>query len=184
MDLVIPVPLQLKIRLAAESDLEKLEWLGMYSKDREMIKRSYQRQLRDENLMLVAELNRFPIAQAWIDLEAKRSSRIGVIWAVRVFPFLRGMGLGGCLISIAEQMLTQRKFRFSELSVHKENKGAQRLYRRLGYVPAGRENGLRLLQKQLLPRGKRAERLTAVTDAYSFPSVHAREVSVEEGALT
>jgi ribosomal protein S18 acetylase RimI-like enzyme len=149
MKLVFPLSLEVHVRLARESDLQNMEWLGMFSHDRHIIEDSYQRQLRGENLMLLADINGFPAAQAWVDLERKRHQDIGIIWAVRVLPFLQGLGLGTRLINIAESLLANRGIGISELSVEQTNVGAHRLYERLGYTPAGEEDGHWLLQRRL-----------------------------------
>jgi ribosomal protein S18 acetylase RimI-like enzyme len=122
----------------------------MFTHDRHIIEDSYQRQLRGENLMLVADINGFPAAQAWVDLERKRDQDIGIIWAVRVLPLLQGLGLGTRLINIAESLLANRGIGISELSVEQTNVGAHRLYERLGYTPAGEEDGHWLLQRRLV----------------------------------
>ena len=56
------------------------------------------------------------------------------MWAVRVFPFLRNLGIGTLLMSCAEDLLRQRGFRLVEVGVEKDNPDAHRLYHRLGYT--------------------------------------------------
>ena len=55
---------------------------------------AFQRQQRGEVLMLVAEANRFPIGQLWIDLVKKQEESIGIIWALRVMPAFQNLGVG------------------------------------------------------------------------------------------
>ena len=87
------------IRLCRAEDLPQLEWFGMYSHHREIFEDTFARHLRGENLMLVADLNNFPVGQAWLDLMKRRGERVGYIWAVRVFPLLRNVGIGTLLMS-------------------------------------------------------------------------------------
>jgi ribosomal protein S18 acetylase RimI-like enzyme len=84
--------------------------------------------------MLVADVNGFPVGQAWVDLTKRRSEGIGYIWAVRVFPFLRGLGIGTRLMDAAEDVLRERGFLQAEVGVERSNVGAHRLYTRLGYL--------------------------------------------------
>ena len=72
---------------------------------------AFARHVRDENIMLVADMHGFPVGQAWIDLTKRQSERVGYIWAVRVFPFLRGLGVGTRLMESAEQELRSRAIR-------------------------------------------------------------------------
>ena len=58
-------------------------------------------------------------------------------WAVRVFPFLRGLGIGTRLMQSAEELLRERGFGVGEVGVEKDNEAAHRLYVRLGYEPHG-----------------------------------------------
>ena len=65
------VPARLEIRLCREADLPQLEWFGMYSEHREIIRSTYESQERGETAMLVADLNGFPAGQVWINLTLK-----------------------------------------------------------------------------------------------------------------
>lgn len=127
------LPLEVVIRTAARADLDALEWFGQFTHHREIIDEAFARQERGENLMLVADLNGFPAAQTWVDLAARGDESVGVLWAVRVFPILRGLGLGARMIAAAEGALADRGFRFAEIGVEKDNPRARRLYERLGY---------------------------------------------------
>ena len=125
---------QVLIRLCRAEDLSQLEWFGMYTHHREILQDAFARHMRGDNLVLVADLNEFPVGQAWIDLVKRRDEGCGYVWAVRVFPFLRNLGIGTLLMSCAEDLLRQRGFRLVEVGVEKENPDAQRLYQRLGYT--------------------------------------------------
>jgi ribosomal protein S18 acetylase RimI-like enzyme len=125
--------LDVVIRPAARGDLDALEWYGQFTAHREIIDQAFARQERGENLMLLAVANDFPVGQAWVDLTVRADEGAGVLWAVRVFPFLQGLGLGARLLATAEESLRERGFAFAEIGVEKDNAGARRLYERAGY---------------------------------------------------
>lgn len=128
-----PVQIDLTIRTCREEDLPDLEWFGMFRDHRQILNEAFERQRRGTNLMLVAVLDEFPVGQAWIDLERRRAAGAGWIWAVRVFPLLRGLGVGARLLGAAEDLLRQRGYRAAELGVEKHNVAARSLYERCGY---------------------------------------------------
>lgn len=132
LSLSVPVT----IRTSIEDDLPKLEWFGMFTPHREIIRSTYERQLHGKELMLVAETNGFPVGQVWIDLSKGRDEAIGILWAVRVFPFLQKLGLGARLIEAAEDALRRRGFSVAELGVEKISSAAG-FYERLGYRRSG-----------------------------------------------
>lgn len=125
---------EVSIRLCRAEDLAQLEWFGMYTHHREILQDTFARHLRGEVVMLVAELNDFPVGQAWLDLLKRRAEGVGYIWAVRVFPLLRNLGIGGLLMSSAEEELRERGFAMAEIGVEKDNLDARRLYERRGYT--------------------------------------------------
>jgi GNAT superfamily N-acetyltransferase len=127
------MPLRIDFRFCREEDLPSLEWFGLFSAHREIIRDAFEGQGRGEMLMLLALTNGFPVGQAWMDLARLRSENGALLWAVRVFPFLRGGALGSELIARAERLLAERGFAFVEIGAEKNNPGARRLYERLGY---------------------------------------------------
>jgi len=128
------VPLEVEIRPCAADDLPKLEWFGLFTHDRHIIDEAYDRQTHGMGLMLLAVANGFPVGQAWIDFAARPDERgVAVIWAVRVFPFLQGGGIGARLLAAAEDAIRRRGFHVAELGVEKDNPRARSLYERLGY---------------------------------------------------
>lgn len=129
------VELPVRIRPCRESDLEALEWFGMFTAHRKLIRDAWERHLAGDNVMLVAEANRFPVGQVWIDLARHGDESAGLLWAVRVFPLLQGLGIGGRLLDAAEETLADRGYRWALIGVEKHNEGAYRLYRRRGYAP-------------------------------------------------
>jgi ribosomal protein S18 acetylase RimI-like enzyme len=128
------VPLEVEIRAATETDLPNLEWYGLYSLHRQIMDTAFEAQGRGEVLMLLAVANGFPIGQAWIDFVARADEpQVALIWAVRVFPFLTGGGIGRLLLGAAEAAIRDRGRTTAEIGVEKDNPRARRLYERLGY---------------------------------------------------
>ncbi|HEX2869375.1 MAG TPA: GNAT family N-acetyltransferase [Ignavibacteriales bacterium] len=127
------VTLNVKFRTCRLSDLENLEWFGMFYNHRNIIRESFRRHREGNNYMIVAEMNSFPIAQVWIDLEKKRLANTGIIWALRVLPPLQRLGIGTDLIRISENFLQRKGYSICEICVDKVNTSARRLYERLGY---------------------------------------------------
>jgi ribosomal protein S18 acetylase RimI-like enzyme len=125
------------VRLCRAEDLPRLEWFGLYSHHREILVDAFARQTRGENMMLVADLNEFPVGQAWVDLVKRRADGIGYVWAVRVFPLLQRLGLGTLLMQAVEDLLCDRRLFIAEVGVEKDNPEARKLYQRLGYTPSG-----------------------------------------------
>ncbi len=125
------------IRPCAEKDLLDLEWFGSLADFRKLIRSAYDRHVKGENIMLVAEANLFPVGQVWIDLTKLQTDGIGVLWALRVLTPFQNLGIGSSLIHFAESILHNKGYRIAELGVGKENKAAKRLYERLGYQVVG-----------------------------------------------
>lgn len=125
------------IRVVHESDLEGLEWYGLFWRHREIIQRTFDAQQRGSALMLMADLNGFPVGQVWIDFDRLGDEGTAVLWAVRVYPFLQNTGLGGRLLRAAERVACARGFVRAEIGVEHDNPGARRLYERLGYRVVG-----------------------------------------------
>lgn len=128
-----PLTLEATIRPSRSDDLERLEWFGMFAAHRRILQETYQAQRRGDGLMLVCELNGFPVGQVWIRF-AGHPPGTGLIWALRVLEPLRGIGLGSRLIAAAEAALLRSGCRRAEIGVEKDNPAARRLYERLGYT--------------------------------------------------
>jgi ribosomal protein S18 acetylase RimI-like enzyme len=135
------VPIEVTIRLCRRDDLPALEWFGLFTAHREIIRAVYDSQERGETIMLVAEAQGFPIGQAWIDLTRMHVDATAVLWAVRVFPTLQNLGIGTRLMAVAEEMLRHRACACVELGVEKENPNARRFYERQGYHVVGMMQG-------------------------------------------
>lgn len=148
------VSLPVRIRRCRESDLAALEWYGMFSAHRRIIHHAYRRQLAGENEMLIADLGGTAVAQLWIDLAKQSKQGIGTFWALRVFPFLRGRGIGTALLQCGEIWLRERGFTVAEIGVETDNPRALRLYERLGYRVVA---SLREPYSYRLPDGRRVD---------------------------
>ncbi len=126
----------LEIRACRAEDLEALEWNGAHTAEREIIAQTFDRQERDEALMLVAAHRGFPVAQLWLDFGPGDTA---TVWALRTLPPLRGRGIGARLMRRAERAAARRGHRRLELTVDPGNPAALRFYARLGYAPMGEE---------------------------------------------
>lgn len=131
------VQLAVTIRRCRRDDLAALEWFGRFAEHREIIRRTFAAQEEGSQVMLVADAGGAPVGQVWIDLARKRAERTGVVWAVRVFPWLRSHGIGAQLMGAAEAVLRRHAYTHAELGVERDNPRARRFYERLGYRPAG-----------------------------------------------
>lgn len=132
------VTMEVVIRQAVADDLPNLEWFGVFTAHREIILTTFLNQQKGQSLMLIADANGFPVGQVWLDFEKHKAERVGVLWAVRVVPWLRNLGIGTRLIHAAEKLLTERGYAWAELGVEIENEAAKRLYERLGYIQTQR----------------------------------------------
>lgn len=131
------VEIGVRFRLCRADDLRALEWMGLYTRDREVIEAAYRAQCREEGAMLLGIANGFPVAQAWLEFAPPAAPERPRIWAVRVFPAMQGAGLGRRLMAAAERLAAGRGAVAVELGVETENDPAYRFYHRLGYRRAG-----------------------------------------------
>jgi ribosomal protein S18 acetylase RimI-like enzyme len=128
--------LNVNVRSCTSRDRNLLEWFGLFREHRQIIQSTWDAMQRGEQAMLVAIVNDFPVGQVWIDVAKKQAERTGVIWALRVFPFLQGQGIGRELLRAAEAELRRRQFRRAQLGVEKDS-AAIAFYESLGYEPIG-----------------------------------------------
>lgn len=134
------IELDVTIRSAREDDLDALEWFGMFTPHRAIIRDTFAAQQRGDGAMLVADARGFPVGQTWIDFAAAGPGA-GLLWAVRVIPWMQGLGVGGRLLEAAETLLRARGAVRAVLGVETENVDARRLYERRGYVVVDRTRG-------------------------------------------
>jgi ribosomal protein S18 acetylase RimI-like enzyme len=128
----------IKLRVAEKSDIPKLEWNGQYSHFRSMFRRAYREQVQGRRLILILEYNKYPIGHIFIQFTSA-NTRIAdgfnrvYFYSFRVMEPFRGQGVGTWLMHEAEAMIFDRGFRWATIAVAKDNRGAIRLYERLGY---------------------------------------------------
>jgi GNAT superfamily N-acetyltransferase len=132
----------LHIGVCREQDLTALEWLGLHSGQRCIIAQTFASQLRGEGLMLLAMANDFPLAQGWLDFRQRGTRDRPRLWAFRVFPPLRGAGIGTWMMAAIERVAKARGASQLEVGVEAHNMGARRLYERLGYRLCGTERAI------------------------------------------
>jgi ribosomal protein S18 acetylase RimI-like enzyme len=132
------VTVDVQIRPARAEDLEALEWMGLFTPHRSIIRTTFRAQERGEALMLLGIAGGFPIAQVWIDFERDRARQVAAIWAVRTFSPLQGSGIGARMMAAAEDAIRARGLERAELQVERDNAAAKRFYRKLGWRPARR----------------------------------------------
>lgn len=136
------VCLPVTVRRVHAADLPALEWYGLYTPMREVIRTAFRAQERGDAVMLVADVNGFPAAQAWVDFTRKGRLGLATVWAVRVFPPFQQGGLGTLMMGAAERAVLERGMADVELGVDRDNAGVLRFYKRLGYAAAGTESGV------------------------------------------
>ncbi len=118
------------IRSVRAEDLPKLEWFGAFAHFRQLYQRTWRDHQAGRRLMLVADLNGFPVGQVWLDVIP---SDYAYLYALRVMEPLQGVGIGSRLIASAEALARSHSYRQIQLAVEKSNARARRLYERLGY---------------------------------------------------
>ena len=133
--------LDLTFRLARESDLLKLEWMGEYAHFRRVLRRTFEEQQNGERFMLVADFNDFPIGQIFLLPGGIRTFNHGYLYSLRVMQPFQGLGIGTALILQAEGMLHDQKLGYAMISVGKDNPDARRLYQKLNYTVYAEDEG-------------------------------------------
>lgn len=135
------ISLEFAIRLCRADDLPKLEWFGTFCHHREVIRQTFERQIAGDVLMFVADARGFPVAQAWIDFRPDSRTAYPTLWAVRVMEPLQGLGIGGRLMSAAEQAARRRGHRGLSLNVERSNLRARAFYESRGWRVVGDRRG-------------------------------------------
>ena len=121
---------RITIRPTRAEDLSKLEWFGAFAHFRDYYQRTYQDHLAGRRLMLVADLNNFPVGQVWLDVTPVEYA---YLYSLRVMEPLQGLGVGSRLMTSAETLARSYGYRQIQLAVEKTNAAARRLYERLGF---------------------------------------------------
>ncbi|HYE62993.1 MAG TPA: GNAT family N-acetyltransferase [Phycisphaerales bacterium] len=120
------------VRHCLRGDLRQLEFGHAFAHDRALIRQMFRRHLRGDCCFLVVEVAGVPAGQAWVELPLAPGG-VGALWAVRVRPDIRGLGLGSLLVRAALGALVSRGAATAELEVEPHNDGAIRFYERLGF---------------------------------------------------
>lgn len=149
-----PLRSTLVLRACVERDLEALEWFGMFTHHRSILRDAWNRHCAGNNLCYVVDYSGFPIAQAWVDLERRRGPNTAMLWAVRVFPIFQGQGIGRFMLQKIEHHVQARGVTGLWLGVERHNTRARAFYERLGYREVG---SLCERQRYQLPSGQWVE---------------------------
>jgi len=121
------------VRALRESDNLALEWHGAADL-RSFYEAQWWAHSSGEACVLVADLNGFPIGQAAIYWQGKPSHpEFPDLQSLRVHRIFQGQGIGTRLLEAAAIVVRARGLRHLSLSVGADNRGARRLYERLGY---------------------------------------------------
>ena len=140
------VTLKVKVRELELADLAKLEWFGQFKHYRRLFMKSYRGHLEGNRLMLVADMNGFPIGRLFIQLRSQNARisdgrRRAYLYSFYVMDLFQGQGIGTHLIKTAETLLLERGYQMATIAVAKENEGALRLYQRQDYQIFSEEEG-------------------------------------------
>jgi ribosomal protein S18 acetylase RimI-like enzyme len=127
------IDLDVVIRPCAERDLVALEWFGIFQNHRDIIRQVFAQQIAGAGLILVADVRGFPVGQVWIDFQRHKDDGAALLWALRVFAFLRSRGIAGRLIAAAEEVIRARGFAFADISMEASESAVQPFYERRGY---------------------------------------------------
>lgn len=139
---------ELLIRPVTKADLPALEWDGVFTKFRRVYANLYHNTLIGRSLMWVIQNSSGEIVgQAFVMLrsserDAADGEHRAYVFSFRVKPKWRGKGIGSLLLQHIEDDLLQRGFKLITLNVAKDNPGAIRLYKRMGYQVIGSSPGI------------------------------------------
>lgn len=136
--ITLPLTVHLRLRLAVQADLPKLEWFGQYTHFRGQFQRAFAEQQRGRRLMLIADCNNFPIGHVFVQLSGGEAAVADGVsrayfYAFRVMEMFRRQGIGTRLLLHAERLVRERGFGWTTIAVAKDNPNARRLYERLDY---------------------------------------------------
>lgn len=143
---LMTLQLEIVFRFAEHEDLPKLEWHGEYTHFRRVFERAFEDQQAGQRLMLLADVNDWPIGQVFIQLASvddifATMRKRGYLYSLRVMDAFRNMGIGTALLKEAEAILRERDYQSVSIAAAKDNPGARRLYERLGYEVFSEDSG-------------------------------------------
>lgn len=142
----LSIQLEVTIRKLQRHDLPKLEWHGQFKHYRHLFARSYQGQVDGNRLMLVADVNDYPVGRLFIQFYSPRSKvsdgrTKAYLYSFHVMEIFRGQSIGTRLIHAAETVLHKKKFHVAKIAVARDNEGALKLYQRQNYHIYGESEG-------------------------------------------
>ena len=140
---------RIRIRMIEKQDLPALEWEGEFTHYRRIYAEAFERFRTGRSVLWIADIpdrTTFPgpfpangmLGQLFVQLICDRPELAdgvskGYIYAFRIRPTFRGIGLGSRMLEIAEKDLSRRRYTRATLNVGQENVDARRLYERRGY---------------------------------------------------
>jgi ribosomal protein S18 acetylase RimI-like enzyme len=137
----------LLIRKVTRDDLPALEWGSEFLKYRRMYAGIFHGTYYGKTIMWMIELPGFEmIGQAFVmlksmDVETADGKNRAYLFALRIKPQWRNLGIGQHLIHFIEDDLLHKGFNYVTLNVAKDNQAAIRLYQRMGYKIIGPRPG-------------------------------------------
>jgi ribosomal protein S18 acetylase RimI-like enzyme len=134
----ILVQMKVVFRPAEREDLPKLEWYGEYTHYRRVFQRAFEDQLAGRRLMLLADVNGWPVGQLFIQLEMfdepfPSDRKRAYMYSLRVMDAFQRQGIGTALLQEAESILIERGYDSVSIAAAKENEAARRLYEHQGF---------------------------------------------------
>lgn len=135
----------LSIREVTEADLPALEWDGEYTHFRNIYRRALIESKQGHRILLLAELKQAVIGQIFIHLHHDgfdlTKELNAYLYSFRVQDAYRNLGIGSLLLIHAEELLKEKGYLRTTISVAKENSDARRMYERHGYSICGEDRG-------------------------------------------
>lgn len=136
----VPLATQIVIRPATRDDLPRLEWGGEFWRLRDHFRHSFEGQLAGRRLMLIADLQGYPVGRLFLQFTARNrsfadGSTRGYLYSLHVMAPLRGFSIGTELMQTGESELAGRGFIWATIAAAKNNPRAIQLYKRRGYEP-------------------------------------------------
>lgn len=134
------------VRPAERADLPKLEWFGQFEDYRNLFLRSFREHQAGKRLMLVADLNNFPVGRLFIQFFSENRNIAngysrGYFYSFYVMEMFRSKGIGSMLLQSGEALLRKKRYEMATIAVAKNNKRALELYKRNGYLAFAESEG-------------------------------------------
>lgn len=140
----LSIQIPVRLRIATAEDVPKLEWYGQYRHFRNLFRRTFREQQAGRRLMLLADVNNFPIGHLFIQFHddgwSDKPNR-AYLYSFRVMEMFRGQGIGTSLLHEAEARIVERGIHIATIAAAQDNPGAKRLYERVGYRVYDEDSG-------------------------------------------